>query len=119
MSPLPNDFDVAVFEGRTLQDVHTTSNTAFFGFGAVEGLEVTTWGEVLIGTSPVDLRSARVPFPVAEILPFRGQRVRRAQVVGRSSIRITFDASGILEFVEDTDQYECYEIRMPTRHIVI
>lgn len=80
---------------------------------------MTVWGRVglRIGAGP-DV-SISVPFSPSLLRVFIGQRVARAAVVDGASLTLEFETGDSILVVEDTDEYECFELRVGSRSIIV
>ena len=123
MYPLPEDFDVGVFVGQTLEVVGFTGNTLSLTFsgeisvtvtGAVEHRCADEDGLVL-----VRVEEGTDPSFQSQLQRLAGAEVTHAAVDGRATIHLDFSNGGTLRLLEDTDKYECYQVEIGEKLIVV
>jgi Family of unknown function (DUF6188) len=117
---LPADFDVQVFTTRVLDQVSFTANTLELRFDG--GISVIIESKIRYEASENGdswVESATVPLTESRLMTLIGKHVDEASVGHRSTIALKFDNNHVLFIIADSDQYECYQLRIGDIEIVV
>jgi hypothetical protein len=120
MYALPDDFDPAVFAATTLAKISFTSNTLVLDFDA--DISATVESEVRYASRDehgTSLELAAVPVTHSRLMRLIGRRIVRAEVEGSATLVLHFEGGHALSLIGDNDRYECYQLRIGTREIVV
>jgi hypothetical protein len=121
MYGLPDNFDPNVFVGRTLERLSFTTNTLRLSFDGdisiIVESEVRHEGRDGRGAEWVD--SNAVPVTESRMMHLLGIVIARAEVAGRGTLVLEFTNGHTLRCVEDSDEYECYQLRIGATEIIV
>ncbi len=121
MYRLPTDFDPNVYVGKPLTSVLFSENTVTFNFG------IKLWIHIYNG---FDLKSAdetirfmflsgELPHIEPKIGDVLGHVVTEIEIYDERTLRLTFDNGFVLDVLGDVENYECYELLIEDRTIVV
>ena len=116
MHGLPATFDPGVFVGRRLDQVSFTENTVHFQFDG--GISITVLSSFLVKLGDKRVEE-RVPVRSSEVMRLVGKVVRLADARPDGMLKVTFDGGEMLTFIDDSAQYESYQLRIGDREIYV
>jgi hypothetical protein len=119
---LPADFDASFFVGCTLNQIwfQEFSMQFLFGDDFAAGPTITLQSSyVFRATEDADAEQQEVPVSSSGVMQLVG-----LDVIGTSSrtdgtLRLDFEDGASIDFLDDTSQYEAYQIRFGDRFIVV
>jgi hypothetical protein len=114
MYAIPEDFDVTIFVGKTLEQVSFTTNTLTFSFDDDVGIAVESevWHAGHDDQGDRWLERSPIPVKQSKLMYLLGSSIASVAVDGRATLVLQFANGHTLRCVEDTDQYECYHLRI-------
>jgi hypothetical protein len=121
MYGLPDDFDPALFLGRTLERLEFTTNTIIFRFD----YDTTIVIEGEVQHEGVDehedpwVQSTTLPVSESRLTRLLGTTIVAGSVEGAGNLVLQFSNRHTLRCVEDSDQYESYQLRIGTTEIIV
>ena len=121
MYGLPDDFDPTVFVGRTLQRLTFTVNTLEFSFDGdvsiIAECEVQHEGQDDRGVRWTD--SSAVPIRQSRLMSLLENRIVSGAVERPGTLVLEFATGHTLRCVDDSDQYESYQLRIGADEIIV
>jgi hypothetical protein len=115
---LPQDFDGNDFVGQTLSEMTFTPNTVSFIFGP--GLVITTLSVYSYRLAEnEESRVEQVPMSCTKVLGLIGKVVMRVSIIDERNLRLTFIGGGELNYIDDSDAYESYSIKIGDRELTV
>jgi len=118
MYGLPRDFDGDAFIGESVTAITFTENTASFNFES--DLLVTT--ESVYNYRPSSdeaLITERVPASQTGVIAMIGRSVVGTSVDQGKNLLLHFGHGGQVGFIDDSDRYESYMIKIGKREIIV
>lgn len=121
MYKLPTDFDPNVYVGKSLTSVLFSENTVTFNFGiglwihVYNGFDLKSTG----GTIRFMFLSGEPPRIEPKVGEALGHVVTEIEVFDERTLRVTFDNGFVLDVLGDVENYECYELLIEGRTIIV
>jgi hypothetical protein len=109
---VPENFDTSVFVGATLGRVSFGAYSVQLDFGAEETLYITVEG-AYVHAGPASegwADEVRLPVGTSRLMQLTNHEVVDAARLDRERLRLTFDHGHTLTLIDDTDQYESFQI---------
>ena len=120
MYGLPHTFDASVFVEKTLQRIEFTVNTVKLALDddtsiVVESQLCHQW------KNPHSRWEDRTTIPATEsrLMRLLDKHVVGGSVEGQGTLVLQFSNGDILRVVEDSEQYECYQLRIGSTEIIV
>jgi hypothetical protein len=118
MYGLPEDFDASVFVGRELQQVSFTANTISLVFDGDVAIAVESTIVLQLGSVAAPERQTP-PVTSSRLMALAGLTVQSARSDRDGTLALDFGGGRSLTLLDDSSQYESYQIQMPGRQIVV
>lgn len=118
MYGLPVNFDAAVFVGKKLGLICYSTNTINFSF---EGdVSITLMGSFIYRHSPYEIVIKQsLPVSSSDLMCLIGRVVCSSEGREDGTLALHFDNGHILMFLDDSQEYEAYSIRIGKRSIIV
>ncbi len=123
MYGLPVDFDPTPFVGRRLDRICFAQSTIFFYFpkdlakeeilngAASDEITIALESSFLLQARPGDAGTKQTsPVTSAEVMRLIGKNVTAAKSKRDGTLTLTFEDGAILQFLDESPQYESYQI---------
>jgi hypothetical protein len=112
---IPPDFDPGIFVGARLERVCFGPYIVHFDFAAGESLELTIEGSYEHSSGDGWTDAVRLPIGDSRLIQLTNHEVVSAQVESEERLRLTFDHGHELMLIDDTEQYESFQINHGAR----
>ena len=117
MYGLPHDFDASVFVGRELESVCFAANSIELSFD--QDVSITLQGTFRFRPSTEDdEETCAVPVERSNLMRLVGRVIDRAASAPDGTL-ILFAGEATLTCVDDSPEYESYQIRLGDREVVV
>jgi hypothetical protein len=116
MYKFPEDFDAAVFVGRTLEMVCVNANQVYFHFN--DDLMICAESAFWFERQDNSFSDVKIPLDQLEVLQLLERDVARAQIKKGDVLTVTFDNGASLRF-DPTPGYESYRVVVLGKDIFI
>jgi hypothetical protein len=118
MYGLEEDFDTMAFVGGELTQVCFSVNTIGFDFD--NNISITLLSSFVYRGDSGDPNSAQaVPVASSNLMRLTGHSVESASASRDGTLVLVFDNGHSLTFLDDSQQYESYSIRIGDREIIV
>lgn len=118
MYGLQLDFDATVFVGRELMQICFTANTVGFAFS--DDLSITLVSSfVHCNASSDEARKQAVPVLSSNLMHLIGHKVDSVSAAPDGTLALVFDNGHSLTFLDDSQEYESYSIRIGDKEIIV
>jgi hypothetical protein len=119
---LPPDFDASFFIGRTLTQTwfQEYSVQFLFSYDLADGPTISLQSTYLFrfGTG-AEVERAEVPVGSSSVMQVIGKHVVHASGTTDGTLRIEFEGGASIEFLDDNEAHESYQIQADGRQIIV
>src|SRR5688572_1390146 len=122
MYGLPPDFDASFFVAQTLTQIWFQEYSMQFLFceDLTEGPTVSLQSAFRFRSAPdAEVEHGDIPVTDSRVMQLIGKQVRRASGSVDGTLRLEFESGAVLEFLDDNEHYECYQIHMVGLLVVV
>jgi hypothetical protein len=119
---LPADFDASFLVGRMLSQIwfQEYSMQFLFGEALTEGPTISLQSTFLfLSASDGEVERGEVPVSDSRVMQLIGKHVRQAAGSIEGTLRLEFESGAAIEFLDDNEHYESYQIRAADRFIIV
>lgn len=113
----PNDFEVNVFVGRTIQVVTFTLNTANIVFDPP--CSITVLSGFVLRMTDTALEESTIPVGKTQLPQLIGFEVQSAKLLNQRDLCLTFNNGSQLSIDGASTDYECYSVKLGEREVII
>ncbi len=107
---IPLDFDPSMFVGSHLERVSFGAFIVHFDFSASDSLYLSVEGSYEHSSNDGWIDAVRLPTAQSRLMQLTNHAVVDAQVESRERLRLAFDHGQELVVIDDSDQFESFQI---------
>lgn len=121
MYRIPKDLDTSIFVGAELSQVCFGAYVVGFEFSAAKPLTVTVAGAYIHAGPETEgwVDEVRLPTQTSRLMQLTNHQVVDATRLDETRLRLDFDHGQSLTLIDDTDQYESFQINATNSHWII